>query len=265
MKICMAGALGRMGRRILELTAAADDLEVGSAFDAPSASVETLTVGTESGSPVTVTLDADAASAVAKADVLIDFTVAEACLGNARAAVSAGKSVVIGTTGLTDAQKDELRELSRQQPIVFAPNMSVGVNLLFKLTQEAAAALGLDYNVEITEIHHNQKVDSPSGTAVRLAECAAEALDLSYNQHVAHGREGPIGKRPVREIGMHALRGGDVAGEHTVAFFGEGERIELTHRAHNRDNFARGALLAARFTQKAKPGLYDMQDVLGLR
>jgi 4-hydroxy-tetrahydrodipicolinate reductase len=128
-----------------------------------------------------------------------------------------------------------------------------------------ARILGLDYNVEITEIHHNQKKDSPSGTARRLAECAAEALGLTYGEHVQHGREGMVGVRPRPEIGMHALRGGDVVGEHTVHFVGEGERIELTHKAHNRDNFARGALRAAEFACAAKPGLYDMQDVLGLR
>jgi len=156
-------------------------------------------------------------------------------------------------------------ECAQRIPVVYAPNMSVGVNLLFKLTREVAAILGLDYNVEITEIHHNQKKDSPSGTAVRLAECAAEALGLDYKSDTAHGREGLVGKRPAREIGMHAIRGGDVVGEHTVSFFGQGERVELTHKAHNRDNFARGSLVAARFAAAAKPGLYDMQDVLGLK
>lgn len=265
MKICMAGALGRMGRRILELAVASDDIDIGSAFDRTDAAGQSLTVGAESGKTTDIALDADAASAVNKADVLIDFTVAEVCLANVREAVEAGKAAVVGTTGLTDEQKTELAEMAKKQPIVFAPNMSIGVNLLFKITREVASKLGLDYNVEITEIHHNQKMDSPSGTAVRLAECAAEVLDLSYDEHVVHGRHGMVGKRPVREIGMHALRGGDVAGEHTVAFIGGGERIELTHKAHNRDNFARGALIAARFAHTAKPGLYDMQDVLNLR
>ncbi len=143
--------------------------------------------------------------------------------------------------------------------------MSVGVNLLFKLTSEVAAILGLDYNVEIAEIHHNQKKDSPSGTALRLAECAAKALGLDYPGDVVHGRAGMVGARPARQIGMHALRGGDVVGEHTVSFIGKGERVELVHKAHSRDNFARGALRAARFAVAAAPGLYDMQDVLGLR
>jgi 4-hydroxy-tetrahydrodipicolinate reductase len=143
--------------------------------------------------------------------------------------------------------------------------MSVGVNLLFKLTSEVASILGLDYNVEITEIHHNQKKDSPSGTAVHLAERAAQALGLNYSEDTAHGRSGMVGARPTRQIGVHALRGGDIVGEHTVSFVGQGERLELTHKAHNRDNFARGALRAAKFALHAKPGMYDMQDVLGLR
>ena len=265
MKICMAGAKGRMGRRILELAAEANDVSIGGAFDLADAAGEELAFGAESGNPGTITLSPDAATAMSDADVLIDFTIADVCVENVRAATKAGKAAVLGTTGLSSEQKAELAALAKDVPIVFAPNMSVGVNLLFKLTQQAAAALGLDYNVEITEIHHNQKVDSPSGTAVRLAECAAESLELDYTTETAHGREGVVGKRPRREIGMHALRGGDVAGDHTVAFIGQGERIELTHRAHNRDNFARGALIAARFAAEAAPGLYDMQDVLGLK
>ena len=261
----MAGAKGRMGRRILELTAAAEDIGIGSAFDLPESAGEEIAVGLESGSSEVLRLASDAAAAIAQADVLIDFTVADVCLDHVRASTEAGKPSVLGTTGLSDAQKAELAQLAEKVAIVFAPNMSVGVNLLFKLTQEAASVLGLDYNVEITEIHHNQKVDSPSGTAARLGEIAAEALGLDYGKDTAHGREGVVGKRPQREIGMHALRGGDVAGEHTVAFIGQGERIELTHRAHNRDNFARGALIAARFAVDAAPGLYDMQDVLDLK
>ncbi len=261
----MAGAKGRMGRRILELAAAAEDIGIGSAFDLPEVAGEEIAVGLDGGSPRAVELAPDAATAIARADVLIDFTVADACLEHVRAATEAGKPSVLGTTGLSEAQKAELAKFAEKVPIVFAPNMSVGVNLLFKLTQEAAAALGLDYNVEITEVHHNQKVDSPSGTAVRLGELAAEGLGLNYEKDTVHGREGMVGKRPQREIGMHALRGGDVAGEHTVAFIGQGERVELTHRAHNRDNFARGALIAARFAVEAASGLYDMQDVLGLK
>jgi 4-hydroxy-tetrahydrodipicolinate reductase len=264
MNICVSGALGRMGRRILELAAADPDVGIGGAFDTPDRAGTDLLVGAESGQPQEIVLAPSAAEAVAGADVLIDFTLPGACIPNVEAAVSAGKAAVVGTTGLDESQKGRLGELSAQAPIVFAPNMSVGVNLLFKLAKEVAETLGLDYNVEIVETHHNQKMDSPSGTAVRLAERAAEGLGIHYPQDAVFGRQGIVGKRPRNEIGVHAIRGGDVAGEHTVSFIGQGERIELTHRAHNRDNFARGALVAAKFAANAGPGLYDMQDVLGL-
>ena len=264
MKICIAGACGRMGQRILEMAAAADDIEVGSAFDLPEQAGTALVYGAAESGGV-ITLSGSAKDAIVDADVLIDFTHADVCVGNVRAAADRGKAAVVGTTGLSQEQQQEIKVLAEEVPVVFAPNMSVGVNVLFKLVSQAAQALGLDYNVEITEIHHNQKKDSPSGTAVRLAELAAEALDLDYAKDAIHGRQGNLGARPRREIGMHSLRGGDVAGEHTVVFIGEGERIELTHRAHNRDNFARGSLIAARFVMTADPGLYDMQDVLGLR
>jgi 4-hydroxy-tetrahydrodipicolinate reductase len=253
-----------MGRRILEL-AVADGLDIGGAFDVPEAAGTELTVGSESGKPRTVVMSKNVAEALAGADALIDFTAPAATLENVKAAVAAGKPIVIGTTGLSEAQKAEISAAASTIPVVLAPNMSVGVNLLFKLTSEVAAILGLDYNVEIVEVHHNLKKDSPSGTAVRLAERAAEALGLDYAKDTAHGREGIVGARPARQIGMHAVRGGDVVGEHTVSFIGNGERVELVHKAHNRDNFARGALRAARFVATAKPSLYDMQDVLGLK
>jgi 4-hydroxy-tetrahydrodipicolinate reductase len=265
MKICMAGACGRMGRRILEMVVADEEMVVGGAFDMPQNAGMELVVGAESGQSQTVVVGGDAAAELAHSDAMIDFTLADVCISNVRRATEQGIPSIIGTTGLSMAQVEELKAMSQKVPIVYAPNMSVGVNLLFKLTGEVASILGLDYNVEIVEIHHNQKKDSPSGTAVRLAERAAEALDLNYHKNVAHGREGMVGARPRPEIGMHALRGGDVAGEHTVSFVGQGERIELTHKAHNRDNFARGALIAVCFALKAKPGLYDMQDVLGLK
>lgn len=263
-KICMAGACGRMGRRILDLAASTEGIAIGGAFDIPANNGAEIIVG-DGASRATVKVSSDAAAELAKSDVIIDFTVAEACMNNVRTAVAAGKACVIGTTGLGATERAELQELSKKVAIVYAPNMSVGVNLLFKITKEVAQILGLDYNIEITEIHHNQKKDSPSGTAVRLGECAAEGVGLSYENDTKHGREGMVGARPVREIGMHAIRGGDVVGDHTVHFIGQGERIELTHKAHNRDNFARGSLRAAKFAAIAKPGLYDMQDVLGLR
>ena len=261
-KICVAGACGRMGRRIIELAALAPDMEIGGAFDVPENAGHEITTGSAAG---TISVGENAAEQIDAADILIDFTSAEACVINGRLAAAAGKPAVIGATGLNPNQVKLLLGLARDIPIVYAPNMSIGVNLLFKVTREVAATLGLDYNVEIVETHHNKKKDSPSGTAVRLAERAAEGLGLAWPDDAVFGREGMTGERPERQIGVHALRGGDVVGEHTVAFIGNGERIELVHRAHNRDNFARGALLAARYAVKASPGLYDMQDVLGLK
>jgi 4-hydroxy-tetrahydrodipicolinate reductase len=249
----------------MEMAAAADDVEIGGGFDLAENAGSEIIAGLECGKPVRITVGGDVSSELANSDVLIDFTAPVACVENARAATLAGIPVVIGTTGLNEAQLAELRHFAGQIPVVHAPNMSIGVNLLFKLTSQVAAILGPDYNIEIVEVHHNQKKDSPSGTAVRLAERAAEALGWDYAKDTAHGREGLVGARPQRQIGMHAVRGGDVVGEHTVSFIGQGERIELVHKAHNRDNFARGSLVAARFAIKAKPGLYDMQDVLGLK
>ena len=265
MRVCMAGALGRMGRRILEMTVAAEDATIGSAFDATDKAGTELVVGTESGNPQTIIVGGSAADAVALADVMIDFTYAGVVMDNVRAAAAAGIPPVIGTTGLSEEQMDELRTIAEKLPVVYAPNMSRGVNLLFYLTTVAAEKLGLDYNCEVLEMHHNLKKDAPSGTAVRLAENAATALGLDYNEDVTHGREGLIGERPVREIGIHSMRGGDVIGDHTVYFVGQGERIELSHRSSTRDHYANGALTAARFALKAEPGFYDMQDVLGLR
>lgn len=265
MRICMAGACGRMGRRILELAALADDIEIGGAFDLPSKEGTEIIVGDNSSRTQKIVVSGNVESQVGASDVLIDFTLAHACLDNVQAACDANIPAVVGTTGLSEEDLARLRDCAKKIPIVFAPNFSVGINLLFKLVSEAASVLGLDYNCEIIEAHHNQKQDSPSGTAVRLAERAAEALGLEYRNDTVHGREGLVGERPQRQIGMHSVRGGDIAGDHTVAFIGQGERIELVHRAHNRDNFARGALIAARFAVNASPGLYDMQDVLGLK
>lgn len=264
-KICVSGACGRMGRRILELAASLPDMGLGGAFDLPENAGQKIVLNGSDADDNTVVVGNNPEDEIANADVLIDFTVAHACINNIHAAVTAGKPVVVGTTGLHPEQVKSLLEFARKVPIVYAPNMSIGVNLLFKLTREVAATLGLDYNIEIMEIHHNQKKDSPSGTAVRLAERAAEGVGLAYPNDIVFGREGMVGARPECQIGVHALRGGDVVGEHTVSFIGNGERIELVHKAHNRDNFARGALLAAKYVVDKKAGLYDMQDVLGLK
>ena len=206
------------------------------------------------------------AAAAAQADVVIDFSAPEGTLQNARTATGAGCAVVIGTTGLKEADKVAIAELARNGArIVMAPNMSVGVNLLFHLCNTVTPLLGADYDIEVVEMHHNLKRDAPSGTAVRLGEILAEASGMDYKRDTRHGRVGDVGKRTRKEIGMHALRGGDVVGDHTVIFATNGERIELTHKASSRETFAKGALRAAKFLAKAKPGLYDMQDVLGLK
>jgi 4-hydroxy-tetrahydrodipicolinate reductase len=250
-----------MGRRILELASEADGVEVGGAFEISDLAGHELILGRRE----RVRVGADAAAELNASDVLIDFTAPEATVENIRLATELKKPAVVGTTGLGPDEVAVLGDCAAVIPLVWAPNMSVGMNLLFKLVREVAGVLGLDYNVEVVEAHHNQKKDSPSGTAVRLAERAAEGLGLDYQTDAVHGREGQVGARPPGEIGMHAVRGGDVAGEHTVYFLGSGERLELTHRASSRDTFAQGALRAARFAVAAGPGLYDMQDVLGLK
>ncbi len=265
MKITVAGACGRMGRRILELAAASDDLTIVGALESSVFAGTELLCGTESNRPVRVVVTDAIDTALAGCDVLIDFSVAEVCVEHVHVAADKGVPAVVGTTGLSDNDRQKLVEFAKKVAIVFAPNMSVGMNLLFKLVAETARVLGLDYNVEVVEIHHNQKKDSPSGSAIRLAEKACNELGISYPEQSVHGRQGIVGARPREEIGVHAVRGGDVTGDHTVLFLGKGERLELTHRAHSRDTFAAGALRAARFVVTAQPGLYDMQDVLGLR
>lgn len=264
MRICLAGACGRMGRRILEL-AAAEDIEIGAAIDTAGFAGTELLVGQESGRPQRVAVSDDVAAGLGRSDVLIDFTAPAAAVANVGAAATLGKPAVVGTTGLTEQEKGQLTSYATRIALVWAPNMSVGVNVLFKLTGEVARLLGLDYNVEIVETHHNLKKDSPSGTALRLGEEAAAPLGLHCPADLVHGRAGMVGPRPTRQIGMHAIRGGDVVGEHTVCFLGKGERLELIHRAQSRDTFAHGALRAARFVLTARPGLYDMGHVLGIK
>jgi 4-hydroxy-tetrahydrodipicolinate reductase len=265
MRIGVAGACGRMGNRILALAAADESLE-------PAGAVERTghpRLGTDLGpglgltGPLLVTENCE--EALAGCDVLIDFSSPDATVAHARAAAKAHKPMVIGTTGLDEAQTADLNQAASEFACVYAPNMSMGINVLCKLVAEAARALGLDYNVEITEIHHRFKRDAPSGTAKRLAAVIAEQLGLSAERDFVYGREGITGERPRDQVAVHALRGGDVVGDHTVTFAGDGERIELVHRAQSRDIYARGALVAAKFVVDKQPGMYDMSDVLGLR
>jgi 4-hydroxy-tetrahydrodipicolinate reductase len=216
---------------------------------------------------VTSQVDAgdDFAAALHDADAVIEFSHHTVTPHVAAACAAAGRLLVIGTTGHTGAELEQIRSAASSIPLVFAPNFSVGVNALFWLTQKAAEILGPDFDLEVVEMHHRLKKDAPSGTARRLAEILAGVRGLQYAGDVRHGREGITGERTSREIGMHALRGGDVVGDHTVIFASQGERVELTHKASSRDTFARGSIRAAKWARGRLPGLYDMQDVLGLR
>jgi 4-hydroxy-tetrahydrodipicolinate reductase len=266
LNITVFGAAGRMGQRLVALTSEDPELNLSGAIDWDGSPAQGKDAGTIAGvDALGVIISSDINAVLEATDVVIDFSATHIVVANAKTVVAAGKKLVIGTTGLSDEEKAELNQLAENGGyIVFAPNMSVGVNLLFKLAGETAKILGTDYNIEIVEMHHNLKKDAPSGTAERLGEIVAEARGLSYANDTAHGREGLIGERPIDEIGMHSLRGGDVVGDHTVIFATNGERIELTHKASSRDTFAKGALRAAKFIHTAEPGMYDMAKVLGL-
>ena len=258
-----------MGQALIEAVLAAPDLALTGALEIAGSAMLGRDAGEHCGRAVGVPVTADVSAALRNADVLIDFTRPEATLAHVAACAAAKVGAVVGTTGLSDADKDTLRQYSRSIAIVVAPNMSVGVNVLFKLVEVAAQKLGDDYDIEIVEMHHRHKVDAPSGTALRLGEAAAAALGRDLKSAGVYAREGNTGERPPRAIGFATLRGGDVVGDHSVIFAGEGERIELTHRAGSRVNFAQGALRAARFValkrDGGEPRMYDMQDVLGLR
>ncbi len=263
--VVVAGAAGRMGSRLIACLAEAPDLRLAAALEAPGHPAlgadagETAGVGRRG-----VPLTSDAASALLAGRVLIEFTTPEASLEHLRLAATSGARAVVGTTGFSAQQREEIRKLSAATAIVLASNMSVGVTLALRLLALMARALGDDYDVEITETHHRFKKDAPSGTALSMAEVIAEALGRNLERVAVYGRHGLPGERTRKEIGIFSLRSGDVVGEHTVCFGAPGERLELTHRAHSRDTFARGALRAARFVAGRKPGLYSMQDVLGL-
>jgi 4-hydroxy-tetrahydrodipicolinate reductase len=263
--VVVAGAAGRMGNRLVALLHEERDLRLVAALEAPGHAALGRDAGDVAGvGRVSVPITADAEAALGKDRILIEFSVPEASLAHARLVARQGGRAVIGTTGFTPAQRDELAAIGRSIPIVVAPNMSVGVNVAFRILADMARMLGDDYDVEIVETHHRFKKDAPSGTALRMAEVVAQALGRDLAQNAVYDRHDKLAERTRKEIGMAALRSGDVVGEHTVSFGALGERLELTHRAQSRDNFARGALRAARFIASARPGLYSMQDVLGL-
>lgn len=260
-KVAINGAAGRMGMRLVALASADEQMEVVAALEAEGHE----RLGRDAGELAGVgALGVPVSSDWDGAEVLVDFSSPQATLARIEEAERNGTAVVIGTTGLNDEQKARVNHAAKNIPVLFAPNMSVGMNLLFNLVGEVARALGDEYDIEIVEAHHRFKKDAPSGTALGLAERIVEATGRSVTDDLVHGREGQTGERSRREIGMHAVRGGDIVGDHTVYYSTLGERIEITHRAHTRDTFVRGALRAARFLAGKPKGLYHMKDVLGL-
>jgi 4-hydroxy-tetrahydrodipicolinate reductase len=268
-RIAIAGAGGRMGQTLIEAILDSPDLSLAAALDVVSCGLVGRDAGERFGRATGVIVGSDLATAIASADVLIDFTRPAGTMMHVAACVKAGVAAVVGTTGLSEPDRRALGEFARTIPVVFAPNMSVGVNVLTKLVEIAAQRLGGDYDIEIVEMHHRHKVDAPSGTALRLGEAAAAGAGRALAEHAVYARQGVTGARKPGAIGFATLRGGDVVGEHTVIFAGAGERVELAHKAASRQNFCEGALRAAMYVaaQRAegRSGLSDMQDVLGLR
>ena len=268
-RIAIAGAGGRMGRALIEAILDAGDLTLAAALDLPRSESIGADAGERCGRPTGVRILSDVDAALGVSDVLIDFTRPAGTLAHLAACAKAGVGAVVGTTGIDAAGKAEIARHAKAIPIVFAPNMSVGVNVLTDLVRRAAQLLGPAFDIEILEMHHRLKVDAPSGTALALGEAAAEGAGVALRDHAVYAREGVTGERRPGTIGFATLRGGDVVGEHTVLFAGAGERLELTHRATSRRNFATGALRAARFVAakraNGEAALFDMHDVLGLR
>jgi len=264
-RVAVTGAAGRMGKTLVQAISMADGLELGAAFEHPQSPDLGADAGELAGvGRCDVPLQADAAQALESFDVVVDFTVPAATLALAQVCRANDKAMVIGTTGFTDAELSQLKAAAQDVALFMAPNMSVGVNLVFKLIEIAARALGDSVDVEVIEAHHRHKIDAPSGTAVRMGEVLAEALGRDLDTDAIYGRQGITGERSRQTIGFSTIRGGDIVGEHTVLFAGEGERIEITHRAQSRMNFAQGALRAARYVHEKSPGLYDMQGLLDL-
>lgn len=256
-RVLVAGAIGKMGERVRAAVANEPALKLGALLEAPNSSAIGKTVDG-------LSITADPKAAMTQSDVVIDFSIPSVSIELLELAANAGKASVIGTTGFSSEQQAKITALSKKIPIVLAPNFSVAVNVLAHLVRQASALLGSEYDAEILEIHHSAKRDAPSGTALKLGEAVADGRKQVLRDHAVFVREGEIGARPTDAIGIQTLRGGDVAGEHTVYFFGAGERLELTHRASTRDHFARGAVRAAVWLAGKGPGLYRMEDVLGL-
>ncbi len=263
--VVIAGSSGRMGRALIEAVQQDPDVRLSGALERAGSAWVGKDAGDLVGASLGVAITDNLAAGLQGARVLIDFTRPEATLEYLLHCRKAGVNVVIGTTGFSEAQKQQIAEAAKEIAIVFAPNMSVGVNLTFKLLEIAAKVLSEGYDIEIVEAHHRHKVDAPSGTALRMGEVVAQALGRNLADCAVYGREGVTGERNPSTIGFATVRGGDIVGDHTVMFAGIGERVEITHKASSRATFAQGAVRAARFLADKKTGLYDMQDVLGLR
>ena len=264
-RVAVAGASGRMGRMLIEAICASDDCLLAGALDLAGSPAVGQDAAAFLGRASGVAITADLRAGLQNADVLIDFTRPEGTLAHAAICAELGVQMVIGTTGFTDAQKAELDAAARRVAMVFAPNMSVGVNVTLKLLEMAAKALSTGYDIEIIEAHHRHKVDAPSGTALKMGEVIADALGRDLKDCAVYAREGVTGERDPSSIGFATIRGGDIVGDHTVLFAGTGERIEISHKSSSRVTYAQGSLLAARFLRDQKTGLFDMFDVLNLK
>jgi 4-hydroxy-tetrahydrodipicolinate reductase len=265
-KVIVAGAAGRMGCRLVALVKDSTALALAGAIEHKGHHALGEDAGEIAGSGrVGVSITDDLAALMERGEVVIDFSSPEATLSHLRVVAQHRRAMVIGTTGFSAAEMEEVKVLARQVPCVCSPNMSVGVNLMYKVIGEMAKTLGDEYDIEVIEAHHRLKKDAPSGTALRIAEVLARAVNRDLNQVGVYARKGLIGERKKGEIGIQSIRAGDIVGDHTILFGGMGERIEVTHRASSRDTFARGALRAARWVVRQPSGLYDMMDVLGLR
>lgn len=265
LNIAVTGAAGRMGRALINACHVNESCRLSAAIEQPGNSL----VGSDAGDlaglgPLNVTVVDSLADVIDSFDTLIDFTSPSSTLSNIALCTKHGKNIVIGTTGFDESGKQAITAAAQSSAIVFAPNMSVGVNLCLKLLDMAARVLGDEVDIEVIEAHHRHKVDAPSGTALRMGEVIADALGRDLSECAVYGREGVTGERDRKTIGFETIRAGDIVGDHTVLFAAEGERVEITHKASSRMTFANGAVRAANWLQQQQPGLYDMQDVLGL-
>ena len=264
--VAVTGAGGRMGRAIIQAIAAKAEVELTGALEREDSPLIGKDAGEAAGIEKTnVRITDDRTKAFRKADVIIDFSAPDVSIKSLEDAVTLRKAIVIGTTGFSHHQRETIKDLSEKARVVIAPNMSVGVNLLLKLVEDASRVLGAEYDIEIVEAHHRHKKDAPSGTAVRIAEVIAGVLGRDLEKVAVYERKGIVGERRPEEIGIQSIRAGDIVGDHTIIFGGPGERVEITHRASSRETFALGAVRAALWIVDRPNGLYDMQDVLGLK